>query len=697
MVEVLVDAGATIGDSEFRFIMHGNIPFARKVSLSKLADSVCRRGEVDEAWGTELDVKLQDAVSAGSIHTVQHLVQLGANVNCWRHHPDMVFPKPLALAVSQGNINMVRALLDLGADPTGTLSQEEFSCPALIVPAWSRDGMYLFGALHKAVQDSDAELAEMLLQHGADASSIDLYGNTPLQYAIDSKSLELVEILLNYGADTNNATRTLKRYVTDFQSSTEPIFELLLRHGLRVSLPTRHDDVNLFYMAVTEDKPNLLRILLRAYRNNSMPISEKGAIDSAMNETEDDDAREIFDDLLQTAFAYGSLECIDCLTKEMGDMGQARGTYAPDEGMAVEHRDDEVEFVMNLIDNGADINGYNESWGTRPFLQVAIQLQDFALVTFLLSRGAKVTRDPQPKDFSPLHLTMNSQNSVFVLETSKALVRHGADIHAHENMECQAEYIINMFREEIVNVTPVQFAVAQRNQRVFNWLLQEGADLNAPAAQTAGFTVLQAAIATGQDELTSQLLQLGANINALPGGEVGLTALQAAVLRPSEPLVFQLLAAGAEVNAPAASQNGRTALQAASFNGNMEIVEALLARGADVNAPPCQRAGATALQFAAMQGHLDLVMKLLEVGADVNAPPAVNDGRTALQGAAENGRLDIVHLLLQNDPDSLSDREKLENAAGFAEKRGHTAIAKLLRGWDDPFSTYSPLYGLEDL
>lgn len=745
IVEVLLDAGATIKDSEFRFILHENIPFTQKVSLSKLADSVCRRGGVDGVWSTELDVKLQDAVAAGNIRTVRQLVQEGADVNCWRHRPDMVLPKPLARAVSQGNINMVRTLLDLGANPNGTLSQVEFSCPALIEPNWQRDRVYLFGALHKAVQDSNAALAEMLLQHGADASSIDLYGNIPLQYAINSKSLELIAILLSHGADANNFMQAVAGDSLHL-AAEEPILELLLHHGLRVSLPPQFHN-SMFYAAVAQNKPDLLRMLLRAYRNNSRLISEQGAIDSAMNEMEDDKAREFFDNLLATAFFRQSLECIHCLTGEMGDMVQARGiVLLYDDDIELEYRDKQLAFVLDLVDNGADINDYNESRDTQPFLQAAIRLQDFALVTFLLSRGAKVTRDSQPKDFSPLHLTMKSQNPAFVLENSKALVRYGADIHAYETMKFKVYQSLIpsrvrgasvyggqvKFDSLMVDVTPVQLAAARGNHRAINWLLQEGADLNAPAAKDIGFTALQlailynqkdafvqhlinagadinvpaaskegytalqAAIATGQDELASRLIHLGANINALPGSEVGLTALQAAALSDSEPLVFQLLAAGAEVNAPAASQNGRTALQAASFNTNMKIVEALLARGADVNAPPGQMAGATALQFASMRGHLDLVMKLLKAGADINAPAAVDDGRTALQGAAENGRLDTVHLLLQNDPDALSDGGKLENAAKFAEERGHTAIVKLLRGWDDPFSPHSPLYVLRD-
>ena len=72
-------------------------------------------------------------------------------------------------------------------------------------------------------------------------------------------------------------------------------------------------------------------------------------------------------------------------------------------------------------------------------------------------------------------------------------------------------------------------------------------------------------------------------------------------------------------------------------------------------------------------------MLLLHNGADINADRSARGGRTALQGAAEHGRLDIVYLLLESDHEMEGLYDRCEDAAEFADKKGHTTIARILR------------------
>ncbi|KAK3614680.1 hypothetical protein LTR56_027096 [Elasticomyces elasticus] len=194
-------------------------------------------------------------------------------------------------------------------------------------------------------------------------------------------------------------------------------------------------------------------------------------------------------------------------------------------------------------------------------------------------------------------------------------------------------------------------AVEKARFELVHLLLQNGADVNAPASGNPGRTALQATSEQGSIELVGLLLFYGANVNARPAGQYGITALQAASGNGNIELVKLLLDVGAGVNAPAAEQDGRTALQAASEQGSIELAELLLAKGADVNAPAAEQIGRTALQAASEQGSIEFVRLLLESGADVNARPAERYGRTALQAASVCVKVEIVRLLLRHGAD----------------------------------------------
>lgn len=180
------------------------------------------------------------------------------------------------------------------------------------------------------------------------------------------------------------------------------------------------------------------------------------------------------------------------------------------------------------------------------------------------------------------------------------------------------------------------------------------------------------------DMVVGFLIDAGAEVNAPTTDETPMTALQYAIDTNHKELIDTLLAEEADIHAPAFWKKGKTALQAACNAGNLELVRRLVAEGVNINAQPASHYGATALQFAAMQGHIDVAIFLLENGALINAPAALVEGRTALQGAAEHGRLDMIFLLLENDQDDGLE-ERCQEAAEFAEKESRFEIAQILR------------------
>lgn len=154
------------------------------------------------------------------------------------------------------------------------------------------------------------------------------------------------------------------------------------------------------------------------------------------------------------------------------------------------------------------------------------------------------------------------------------------------------------------------------------------------------------------------LLEEGADVNAPAKGSDGATALQAVCARF---LTFDVM-----------------------DENKLKIIELLLARGADVNAAPARKMGLTALQATARTGDLAVAKVLLlnNPMADVNAPPCQDGGLgTALDIAARFGRLDMAKLLLSYN--ALSGRHGetgYDGAISIAEEIGYLAVADLIRG-----------------
>lgn len=122
--------------------------------------------------------------------------------------------------------------------------------------------------------------------------------------------------------------------------------------------------------------------------------------------------------------------------------------------------------------------------------------------------------------------------------------------------------------------------------------------------------------------------------------------------------------------------NGNTALMLASFNGHKAIVKLLLKANADVNKR--NPAGRTALMFAATIDTPATVKLLLESGAEVNA----YDGEeqwTPLMFAAGEGHTAVVDILLDHKANPKWIDTDNDSAADFAQKRGHTELAKKLQ------------------
>lgn len=719
---------------------------AEIAECSRLLELFHQAGFVARPRGNDLNEMLHDAVGVNYIDLVRNLIGKGADVNSWSR----VQGTPLVIAANKGHIGMIQVLLEFGADPN-------------MIPACGRSLIPVdcsMSALHMAVSRRNHAMVELLLARGAHPSTFDRFERTPLHWAMlgpGEPPMEIARTLLLFGADVNahkGRSTAIHGALRRLDDQWEKMAELLLRHGARIlwildpvkCLGELIDSLNLHE---EEDKNSVRRAIhfCREHydRHTSQHVGAHFATFPAW-----------LSKSLDKALDQDSLDLAHLLLEAGADASQNAGfihkpSWPDYDGLW-------QDVMCQAIENGADINSYNIDKGRIPYLQVAIDAEDFAMVSFLLCRGARTTRPPGPGMLSPLHMAVSRPKDVFAHETAKFLLSYGADLEAYELFHLAehccpwsipfssseralwskpratigrgllegnltifgfhgtpfqaacfsgSRLVIRLLRDVGADIqapastemgfTALQIAVARGRDQIVQELLEAGVDINAPSANHAGFTALQCAILSKNSKLTNRLLASGADVNAPAATDVGCTALQAAAMTRNVELVRALLDAGADANAPGGNEYGRTALEAACFEDMTDVAELLLEHGADVNARPCRIRGATALQCAAMKGNLDLVIKLLEQGANIDAPGAEEWGRTALEAAAENGRLDIVYLFLQEHPEPLSLENACEQAAELAMKQEHDVIAKVLRGWNDPSSPYSPFYCPDEL
>lgn len=125
-------------------------------------------------------------------------------------------------------------------------------------------------------------------------------------------------------------------------------------------------------------------------------------------------------------------------------------------------------------------------------------------------------------------------------------------------------------RADLVNAysgdgySPLQLACFFHQPGVARYLIEQGADVNAPSANAQQVRPLHSAAAARSSELVALLLEKGADINAAQAN--GFTALHAAAHQGDEVLIKMLLEKGADINAIA--HDGTTPMDQALRQGH---------------------------------------------------------------------------------------------------------------------------------
>lgn len=417
--------------------------------------------------------------------------------------------------------------------------------------------------LHHAIDSQQMDIAEMLLNRGADISAVDSYGETSIFKAISDGNLEFLELLYHRGVDFNaTGPYGLRPLHSAAEMGDENAVRFLLIYGADINASSTNNKTALYFAAKFSRLEVVKRLL--QFQPDVNNEGNKKALYAALFPERD-----------------------WCETEAVNSDGKKTVVYEPVrfqylEGHVSRHKTynfDKKLIFETLIEYGFVYE--LEPGCNLKFFHGLVEYGFLEIVEDLLKYGADANMGYGGE--TPLLLATK------MMETGIAelLVFYGADVNA-----------IDGFQK-----TPIYYAAKSGNVKLFNILLANGATIS-----DYPDTVL-AAISGESEGIVEQLLNCGyVNINDCT--HKGTTALHGA---STEEMINILVQFGADIHAR--DSKGRTPLHIAAEKEYGIQVEALLEFGADVDST--DENGQTALHLACQNFDPFVVEILLDYGADI--------------------------------------------------------------------------------
>lgn len=580
VAELLINRGADINAKEDgRTPLHSavnvsNMPMVELLIKAK-ADLNARNGKGNTA--------LSLAVFKGNEATIKLLLEAGAD-------PDIADNEgftPLHTAVEHEHVDMVAALLARKADPNRSLSDGRSplhtaarhgdleSMRLLLKAGGLINAVDPTGtSLARATQGNEKQAVKFLLENGAKSDLPSAQsGQTALHWAAFLGHHEIAEMLLQSGANVNSlssvsgtplqtvavghhgAQRLIKQMATGMSSGERDVMPVVGTHA---------------------DYAETWKVLLAAQPDLSLCDPQYGRT------------------ALGIAASAGSDVGVDALLKAGADVNtpNKRGGTPLHDAVFIKERPLVLSnIVTRLISAGANIEARDKSRGTP--LHAAANFGQPVMLQALLEAGAQVDA-VGPQRCTPLHLAIVRSNP----DVIRLLLENGADhslrfgADSSALMFCAEKGALQTVRQlleweadvDAVNkngFTPLIMAARNGHLQVIESLLNHSASIG--ITNNVGFTALHEAADRGHTEVVECLLKQGADPEI--GDVHGATPLHVAANgffdeeRFYVATVKLLLAQGASVDTR--RDNGQTPLHRTAEWGRPLIMQALLDAGAD--------------------------------------------------------------------------------------------------------------------
>ena len=614
----------------------------------------CRSCDVAElliAHGANVNAKASEDAKSMPLHKAIQgenddlavlLIENGADID----YSGEELGTPLHIACEEGRVDVVKLLIARGANVNSKESFAESS------------------PLHEA---KNKEIAQILLDNGADINLKDGRGKTALYWAAVSGDVEMVKFLRSF---ENRSDKDYLLRMAAVSAGQAEVAKLLAEKGRPdgiLDASAIGDIARLETLLKSNSK-----LVFKRDHNKQTPLHR--SVDSATAELliqngADVNAKDISDKTpLHIACQNRRLDVIEVLLAHKADVNARCSLDQTPLHEAVS--EDHFKAVELLIEHGADVNADSAN-GTPLF--VASNVHSPEITKLLVKNGANVNRvgtleAPELGTSNELSAELNLFYAV--LSGMKDKVKAALD----ENPD------------SIRNIYPGGQTVLHlvRDFEVATLLVHRGADLN--VTDDAGRTPLQCAVFRARGDIVELMIDSGADVDVYCAASLGMVDKVRSLVEANPEIIrgkncngFRVLHAA--VFQPRSFEDKLLEHDKArpkpekEFASHIEIIEFLLSHGIDINAR--EERGLTALHLAAMRDDAVILRVLIERGAEIDSQ--TKTGETALHFAAMFGRFTTVQVLIDNHADISIKDVKGQTAYDIAEKNEKEECAELLK------------------
>ncbi|XP_055716585.1 poly [ADP-ribose] polymerase tankyrase [Phlebotomus papatasi] len=573
-------------------------------------------------------VPLHNSSSYGHFEVTELLLKHGANVNA----NDLWAFTPLHEAASKSRVEVCSLLLSEGADPT------LFNChhKSAIDSAPTRELQnkiayeYKGHCLLDACRQSDILRIKKNLNSDTVNFAHPYLGETPLHAAVRSvspKRKQVIELLIKKGALLNERNT---EYLTPLHVATElshfDVMDCLLKHGAKVNALDGLGQTAL-HLCAKQGNIQACRILF-TYSVDATIVSLQGftaaqlAPECMANILRDPPSADLEIELLEAA-KTGDLmtvrriilshpemvNCRDLDGRNSSPLHFASGfnrvpvvefllkhgaeVHASDKGGLVPLHNScsygHIEVTELLLKHGANVN-VADLWKFTPLHEAAAKGK-YEIVKLLLKHGA----DPNKRNrdgATPLDLVREGDQDVAdLLRGNAALLDAAKKGNLARLQRLVTPENINCRDSQGRNSSPLHLAAGYNNFEVAEYLLENGADVN--AQDKGGLIPLHNASSFGHMDIAALLIKHNTKVNATD--KWGFTPLHEAAQKGRTQLCALLLAHGADPYVK--NQEGQTPIELATA----EDVKCLLQDAMTSSiAPQPSQSGAGASAAASM-------------------------------------------------------------------------------------------------